>query len=459
VRFLKGNGQAVTRCLTRTFREPNLPSQKMSRRVLIVVSAYCPAMLADMHRARMLALELPKVGWEVEILTPRASEVRQDVIEPHAAKFFPYGLPTHEVGSFVRELFEKLGSRTHSWRTVWPIHQKGTALLKTRRFDLVYFSTTTWLYFALGARWRRKLNVPYVLDFHDPWVKEQSKATSEGQSWKSRAAESLGGRLERSAVINAAGLVSVSPKYIKILEARYKQEHPAWLAAQRHAVIPFGALEGDLEETAGNRTTCHHHIRELRVHYVGAGGTIMLRSFTLICRILSALREEGNPLVDQVRIQLFGTTYGWKPGNVKHLEQAAHDAGVGDLVREHPERVSYRRSLELLLESDGALILGVDDEGYMPSKLFTYALSGKPLLASLHRASPAFGQLSRLPALGHVLWFGSGEEMAIADATSEFAIFLEEAAARRSFDRGVELKPFLAPAMARRHAELFEACV
>ena len=60
---------------------------------------------------------------------------------------------------------------------------------------------------------------------------------------------------------------------------------------------------------------------------------------------------------------------------------------------EYPARVTYRRSLELLLQGDGALVLGVDDAGYMPSKLATYAYSGKPLLACLHRDGPALAML------------------------------------------------------------------
>ena len=137
----------------------------------------------------------------------------------------------------------------------------------------------------------------------------------------------------------------------------------------------------------------------------------------------------------------------------------AREHRVGDLVTENPRRVSYRRSLELLLESDGALILGVDDPGYMPSKLFSYALSGKPLLASLHRKGPALAQFRDNAALGHTLWFCQFKEIAMTEATSIVSAFLEEVIAGRNFDRRAMLEPFLAPTMARRHVELFEACL
>src|SRR5262249_28675696 len=114
---------------------------------------------------------------------------------------------------------------------------------------------------------------------------------------------------------------------------------------------------------------------------------------------------------------------------------------------------------ELLLESDGALILGVDDEGYMPSKLFNYSFSGKPLLASLRRDSAAFAQFKKTPELGHVLWFVSSGEMPMTEATNVLSTFLREVTARRNFDRRTILEPFLASAMARRHAALFEACL
>jgi hypothetical protein len=178
-----------------------------------------------------------------------------------------------------------------------------------------------------------------------------------------------------------------------------------------------------------------------------------------LCRTLARLRTEKSGLVELVRIALHGTTLGWRDGDQRHLADIAREHGVGDVVTEDPRRVSYRRSLELLLESDGALILGVDDPGYMPSKLFSYALSGEPLLASLHEKGPALAQFRDNAVLGHALWFSQSREIPVAEASSVVSAFLEEVIGRRSFDRRAMLEPFLAPAMARRHVELFEACL
>jgi Glycosyl transferase 4-like domain len=437
----------------------NNSNGEIRRRVLIVVSAFDPAIVADMQRARMLAWELPKLGWAVEVLTPRASEVRQDVIEDGAATFFAPDVPLHEVGSVGRRLLEALGSRTHVWRTLLPMRRRGSELISSKRFDLIYFSTTAFTYFALGSLWKRRYKIPYVIDFHDLWVKVSVGAHESDRSW--RALLHWGSvPTERYAVVNADGLVAVSPHYISILKERYKANNPAWLETGRHAVIPFGALERDLIEAAkASKYVRKHKTKELAICYVGAGGSIMARSFALVCRALAALRSQENVAANRVRLHLYGTIYNWKSGERKPLESIAKEIGVGDLVAEFPERVSYRQSLELLLQSDGALILGVDDAGYMPSKLFSYGLSGKPLLASLRRDGPAFAQFQCNPQLGHALWFGQYDEMPVTESLNVLSDFLQEVVAQRSLDRRTILEPFLAAAMASRHVKLFDACL
>jgi hypothetical protein len=91
----------------------------------------------------------------------------------------------------------------------------------------------------------------------------------------------------------------------------------------------------------------------------------------------------------------------------------------------------------------------------MPSKLFTYALSGKPLLASLRDTAPPYELFKREPKLGHVVAFGGSKA---AGVEPEIAVeqFLREVAERRSFDRRDLIRSNLASSMAHRHAELFE---
>ena len=431
-----------------------------TRRVLIITSSYAPVMIADMHRARMLAWELPKIGWSVEILAPGENFQHATCIDVDSGAFFPQDVPVHQVEERAARLFGALGIRSIGWRAMNSLYDRGLCLLQTGLFDLVYFSTTQFILFLLGPAWQRSTGTPYVLDFHDPWYRPHVKYVTTRSKMKFALNNWLAQFLERIAVTRASGCVTVSEIYLRDLNRRYSAQRPRWLRRGCSTVAPFGALPRDLEEARRNVGPVRSRDPEtIDIVYVGVGGPIMVRSFRVICRTLATLREQGNKHVQRVRIQLFGTTYGWREGGVKHLEEVAIEQGVRDLVRELPQRVSYRRSLELLLEADGALILGVDDEGYIPSKLFNYAASRKPLLASLHRASPAYAYFRCCPALGHALWFDCDQEMPLNESTREVMAFLKEAADGGSFDRRGVLEPFLAPAMARRHAELFEKCL
>jgi hypothetical protein len=425
--------------------------------VLIVISSYRPAMLADMQRARALAWELPALGWDVEILTPAPREVRPDAIEPDAAGFFAEGTPVHEVRAWLSLLFRPFTSRTGSWRMALPMFWHGRRLLASGRFDLVYFSTTAFILVACGSSWRRRSGVPFVIDFQDPWLQPADRYR--GRGWKVRLSAWLDPLLEKAAVRNAAGLIAVSETYLAALTLRYAKLAPSWLEASRHAVIPFAADQRDLVEAASRVCPAKATNKaELALHYVGAGPT-MQQSFAVVCRALARLRARGHALAGRVRIRLFGTGVPGAHDERPVLKHVADAAGIGDLVEEQPQRVPYRRALELILESGGLLVLGVDDAGYVPSKLFGYALSGKPLLAALRRDGAAYALFRSEPRLGRSLWFDRTEAMPLDEAAAIVGEFLHEVAAGTVFDRRPFLQTDLAPAMAQQHVALFQACL
>jgi hypothetical protein len=241
------------------------------------------------------------------------------------------------------------------------------------------------------------------------------------------------------------------------MRSRYADRRPPWLKPERQAVIPFAVLPRDLKEAGAGSAANAGGVR--RIVYVGTGGAVMARSFRFLCKCLAELRRQQPHLLENIRIDLHGTSSAVAADADAHLARIAGECDVADLIGEYPARVTYRHSLELLRQSDGALVLGVDDAGYMPSKLATYAYSGKPLLACLHRDGPAFAMLRARPAFGDALWFSQTQDMPLADAAAVVAAYLEEVRSGRTFARQAELAPCTAAAMATRHAQLFAACL
>ncbi len=430
-------------------------------RVLIVTSTYAPAMIADMHRARHLTWELPKLGWQVEILAPDVSHQPASCRDDDSAAFFAPNIAAHDVAELSPRLLRRIGLGNIGWRALLPMARRGLQLLASRRFDLVYISTAQLPLFLLGPVWRHLTGVPYVLDLHDPGYRDDAKRPAWlRSSLKYEMGRRLAKHIERGAVAHASAIVSVSASYVDALRARHADTRAPWLDGDRTAVIPFAVRAEDLRDAAQRAPHRDAETRNPpRIVYVGAGGPVMARSFALLCRTLAHLRRDRPGLVENVTIALSGTMLGWREGEQCHLAEIAREHGLGDLVEEDPRRLSYRRSLEALAGADGALILGVDEQGYMPSKLFSYAASGKPLLACVHRDGPACRALRRDPVLGHALWFSATGDMPLDAASAALGAYLDEVIARRSVDRAAALQPFLAPAMAERHAELFEACL
>jgi glycosyltransferase involved in cell wall biosynthesis len=425
-----------------------------TRRVLLVTGSYAPTMIADMQRARQLAWQLPEAGWEVEILCPGIDYQPPSCNDADSANFFSPAAKVHAVPQRAGALFRLFGIGNIGLRALVPLYFAGRKLLAARRFDLIYFSTAQFPLFLLGAPWRRRYKIPYVLDLHDPI---DAAAAARRGGWKQLLSRFISRFIERRAAA-ASGLIAVSPHYLALMQSRYAGRRPQWLKPGRQAVIPFAVLPRDLAEAGVGSPEKRDPGGAKRIVYVGTGGAVMARSFRFLCETLAELHRRQPHLLEHIRIELHGTSSAVAADMDAPLARIAGEFDVADLVGEYPARVTYRRSLELLLHGDGALVLGVDDAGYMPSKLATYAYSGKPLLACLHRDGPAFAMLREEPALGHVLWFAQTEEMPLADAVAVVAAYLEEVGNGRTFARQALLAPLTAAAMAARHAQLFEAC-
>ncbi|MEO8276032.1 MAG: glycosyltransferase [Thermoanaerobaculia bacterium] len=430
-------------------------------RVLIVTSMFLPYLAADVHRARILARELPRIGWEVELLVPGDSFQLRDYFEPHS-ELLRVSVPIHRAEPQWEWLFRLLGWRSLGWRAYRPLRSLGDSLLAGGRFDLVYFSCSQPTLLHLGVGWRARHGTPFVIDLHDPWYTPELPTPRHLSVWKRRVTNYISKFTERATVARAAGIVSVSVEYIETLNRRFAGEGWEALSPQCQATIPFAASEEDVRAaeqlSLASPTARAGSPAMVTVVYTGAGGTIMEESLREICRHLLAVKA-GNPkLLAGVRIWLFGTEPSAPPGEAA-VTRVVTEMGLSDLITEFPARLSYLDALRHVVEADGLLILGVDDPAYVPSKLFLYALSGKPLLACLRSGTTVDGYFASMPAMGRCIHFGSKGEAVEAMDQDEVEGFLVEASNRVSFDRRRALDSHSAAHMAALHAELFESCL
>lgn len=410
-----------------------------------------------MHRARMLGWYLRQCGWDFEILCPSAVLQPRAWIDPDADCFFAPDVTAIEAPAMrSSDTLKAMGIRGLSWQALFPIFHAGNKMLKEGKFDLVFFSTTAFTFFCLGRLWQKRFGLPYVVDLQDPWYRDvPSKVATTKHVGKARIGNILSRFMERYAIEAADGIISVSPHYLLTMKSRYPEAKA--VQNKRLATIPFGALESDFRNSPTHRQS-GSQLLPLTIAYVGAGGLLMAQSFSHVARSLARLRLQHPELVGFFRIQLAGTDGGWRDGGPKILKSIADAAGIGDLVTESPATVPYSKAAEIAGAADGLLVLGVDEDAYMASKLFAYASLRKPLLASLCKNSQMNSYFAKYPDLGIVTHFGDpGESQAGEDA--KVFEFLRQIHRGERADRTELMSEHSAMAMTRKVADMFDACL
>ena len=421
------------------------------RRVLLVGCSPPPFFPANIHRIRQLSWSLRSAGWETEILAPGEDFQNAEWRDPRGHELFPADVPRHLVGVSRPDWIRGAGIRGMGWRAWWPMACKGSELLQSGRFQLAYISTTQFNFFCLGPWWKKKFALPYILDFQDPWYRHGQSIKTTSNWTKANLGNQLAAILERIAVSHAHGLVSVSPNYLAMLEKRYSRA-PAF-QNKCTAVIPFGFTETDFSNPI--KTNLSRSVKE--IVYVGVGSELMAKSFRRFLMSLKTLTQKQPQALKNIRIRLYGTDGRWRPGRTKILKALAEGLGFSGLVEEDPTILPYSRSLELMRQADGLIVLGVEDPAYMPSKLFSYSRSGKPLLASLVEGTQAKKYFQTTPEIGHLITFGktggNNDEEDVVKA------FVEEVIQGREIQRPQVREKYSDQAISRQHAEIFEKCL
>ncbi|HET7536196.1 MAG TPA: glycosyltransferase [Candidatus Didemnitutus sp.] len=365
------------------------------KRVLIVSPHFPPTNAPDMQRARQCLPHLTALGWQAEVLAvdPADATAPRD---PLLLETLP-AVPVHRVRALPRTLGRLLGLGSLGLRAHRALDREGDRLLREKRFDLVFFTTTQFVVMTLGARWQREHGVPYVVDWQDPWVTDyydRPGAPPPPGGWKYRFAARQARKHEGPCLRDAAGLVSTSPEYVEQLKGRY-----AWFASKPAQVIPFGADPVDFAVARDARVPSAFERRDGTRHlvYVGAVGPIMRPALELLFAGLNEHLRSDPAARSQIRLHFVGTSYAPAGQATPSVLPLAESAGVADCVEEHTDRVGHFVALKTMLSADALLLLGSADRGYSPSKIATLALAGKPVLALI----PGGGQLDQtLASLG-----------------------------------------------------------
>ncbi len=341
-----------------------------------------------MQRIRMSLPYFKEFGWDAEVITvdPSHSDMTKDEL---LLTNIPSEIKIHQVKAFEKKSTSKLGLGSIALRSLWFYKKYVDSLLKQQHFDLIYFSTTQFPVMVLGAHWKKKYDIPYVIDMQDPWhstyYENKPKSERPSKYWFSYRLNQF---LEPIAMKNVDGLISVSQGYLNTLLIRY-----ANLKNVPKTVITFGVFEADSllvkNEQYRFKSAFEKHTSLKHFVYVGRGGLDMKDAVIILFKAFKIGLENELNLFDKVRFHFIGTSYAPNGEGIRTIKPIADDLGIGRYVEEKTDRVSFFNGLFTLQQADALVILGSNDVQYTASKIYPYITAEKPLVAIFHPASSA----------------------------------------------------------------------
>lgn len=417
------------------------------REVLVVSPHFPPTDAVDMHRVRMTVGHYRANGWRPIVLCVRAEDAGRP-IDRGLLETLPADLEVIAVVA-PKAAFGLGAIGLRAWRA---LEREGRRILAQRPIALVFISTTAFPIMAIGPAWKRRSGAPFVLDFQDPWASfPQSAAPFRRGGLKHAAMRLLHRWLERRTVPQAAGLIAVSPVYVELLRKAYPalRDRPAQVSefgysdADMAAARRRGRPSPALERGEGERVCL----------FAGRVAPAMEGALRVLFRAFAAGLERSPATFRPWRFVFIGTGYA-NAGNPQVVAGLAAEAGISERVSEHPDRIPFLDALASMMQADAVLILGSDDEGYIPSKLRSCLALDRPLLCVAPKASrlaaavaglESVVQLSVEPGRSSEDWAGRLARLADRGGAGSFA------------DRAALTAPFEALACAARDCGLFDA--
>ena len=423
----------------------------MTKTVLIVSPHFPPSTLAGVHRARHLAKHLPGHGWR-PIVVRVDERYYTESGDPDLAMLVPTSVEQVRTGAVPARIGRLAGVGDIGLRGFFPIRRALAALASRTEPDALLITGSPFYPMLLSGWARRRLNIPVVLDFQDPWVSVEGASRP---PWsKGGLAHRLAVALEPCAVRHADYITSVSERQNDEMAARYPWLDPAHMAA-----IPIGGDPDDyaaLRARPPARPAVRLDPALINLSYVG---TFLPRAGPLVhtvFRALAGLRRSHPQLASRIRFNFVGTSNQRNGHGQYRVLPIGEEEGVGDLVVEIPERVSFLDALSILANSQGLLLIGSDEPHYTASKIYPTLMSGRPYVSLFHRASSAHEILSKAGG-GFALAFADRAELDFLGSALAVALF-RLATKVRLFpapDRSVYSK-FSADEIARRFADILD---
>lgn len=425
------------------------------KRVLIIGSDFVPSSLPPATRIRFFARHLPEFGWKPIILTTDP-EHYESPTDPDSENLLPPYLEVIRTRAFSAKWTRKFGVGDIGIRSLWYHWQALNHICKERKIDLIFIPVPPYVPMVLARLAYQRFRIPYVVDYIDPWVTEYYwKLPKRQRPPKWAFSYALSRVLEPFALKRVSHITGVSKGTTESVTARY-----SWLSAGEATEIPYGGELDDFEYIRQHPRQNQIFDRRdglLHLSYVGACIPSMYATVRALFQAMRLGLTETPELFSRVRLHFVGTSYSPNGPSQHGVLALAREADVDAYVDEHPERIAYLESLQVMLDSHALFLLGSEEPHYTASKVFPYILAHRPLLAVFHEASNVVAILRDTGVADAITFnFKSSPATRVEEILEALERILFLPAASQVQTRRVGFEPYTTRAMAGRLASCFD---
>lgn len=349
------------------------------RKVLIISPHFPPFNYPDIHRVRMSLPYYKLHNWEPVIITVEEKYVegyRDDLLNDTV----PDDIEIYRVKAWPFNITRKIGLGSISIRSFFQFKKKGNELLKKGNFDLIFFSTSMFHVCTLGRYWKKRFDVPFIIDFQDPWRNDFYLNNQQAvRSFKFTISHFLHKKMEAYTIPFIDGIISVSQSYIDILKDRYPS-----IKNIPSTVLPFGASVKDFDIVSKKKIlpqVIDLNSDKIKVVYIGGITQFFL---VLIKAFFMAFKQT---IVDKEKYHFYFIGTHYKARKEKEIEFLAATLDMQNQVTEIPQRMPYFSAIATMMHADILFIPGSLDADYNASKVYNNIQTGTPIFSIFNEKS------------------------------------------------------------------------
>ena len=356
------------------------------KKVLIISPHFPPVNAPDMQRLRQSLPYFLENNWQAEVIAVDSDFIEINSIDELLLETIPSTIKVHSIKAFKVASTRKYGLGSLSMRSYFHFKKKGNELLAKSKFDLIFFSTTAFHVMALGPYWKKKFKIPFIVDIQDPWRNDfyLDKPKNERPP-KFLISYNIDKYLEAKTIPKADGILSVSDGYIDVFKNRYSN-----IGNIPTLTLPFAGNKLDFDFIKKVKTLSKNILFDnvkKNVVYIGRGGNDLKKSLSILFDALKEIKITNFDFFSTLHFWFIGTSYAEIGKGIKTIYPVAKKFGVEEIVTEITDRLPYFETLYWLKQADLLFVPGSTDTAYTASKIYSYILADKPLLAIFHKNS------------------------------------------------------------------------